>query len=246
MLMGDLFPLVAQGLCEYGTAFYRPMPHNEWMEYDLVLQRWFVHPKYRNIEYIPLTEDQVRLSNSIFGSPGSAAQALADALSLPGTPRGVPAACTPSVFASAPGTPPSCLPRLGGLDSPASAQPGTPCHILPGTPHHQWAPPTPGLIAAPSSPHAAGIPPPGARAADQNVGQEAAAHARREEAASECCICLRPTEKLYICIPCGHTCLCEACAQDIEGSPCPLCRTPVDLVNIAHLSSRPVKRQRTD
>jgi tetratricopeptide (TPR) repeat protein len=44
------------------------------------------------------------------------------------------------------------------------------------------------------------------------------------EIASECCVCMTE-EKNWIFIPCGHVCVCNACAKDIMGSTreCPLC-----------------------
>merc|ERR1711937_555447 len=56
--LGDLFPQVRGGIEEPGIAFYRPVPHNEWYEFDMREQRWFDHPQERNIQYAQLTRDQ--------------------------------------------------------------------------------------------------------------------------------------------------------------------------------------------
>lgn len=42
--------------------------------------------------------------------------------------------------------------------------------------------------------------------------------------ASECLICLE-REAVVACIPCGHRCACEGCAQGLRR--CPMCRQPV-------------------
>ena len=47
------------------------------------------------------------------------------------------------------------------------------------------------------------------------------------EEMTECVVCLDAL-KSYVLGPCGHRCVCEACAERIQiGDPCPLCRTEV-------------------
>jgi len=38
-----------------------------------------------------------------------------------------------------------------------------------------------------------------------------------------CCVC-RDKKPICVLVPCGHLCLCEACAQQTVGDACPLCR----------------------
>ena len=51
--------------------------------------------------------------------------------------------------------------------------------------------------------------------------------ADEDNARNECVVCL-DAPKTIVLIPCGHKCLCEACAEWIEvGDPCPVCREKV-------------------
>ena len=44
---------------------------------------------------------------------------------------------------------------------------------------------------------------------------------------TECVVCLDAL-KSYALAPCGHVCVCEACADRIQiGAPCPVCRKEV-------------------
>jgi len=46
---------------------------------------------------------------------------------------------------------------------------------------------------------------------------------------NECVVCL-DAQKSHILIPCGHFCVCEACADRLAvGDGCPICRTPVQI-----------------
>ena len=45
--------------------------------------------------------------------------------------------------------------------------------------------------------------------------------------ATECVVCLDAL-KSHVLVPCGHRCVCEACAERIQtGDPCPVCRKGV-------------------
>lgn len=45
----------------------------------------------------------------------------------------------------------------------------------------------------------------------------------------EACVVCLSRRKSYVCVPCGHLCLCAGCARDFTGAgnTCPLCRKPV-------------------
>ena len=44
---------------------------------------------------------------------------------------------------------------------------------------------------------------------------------------NECVFCM-DEPKVVALIPCGHKCLCEACAERVQvGDSCPICRAPV-------------------
>ena len=46
---------------------------------------------------------------------------------------------------------------------------------------------------------------------------------------NECVVCL-DAQKSHVLIPCGHFCVCEACADRLAvGDGCPICRTPVQI-----------------
>jgi len=54
-----------------------------------------------------------------------------------------------------------------------------------------------------------------------------AATAEYESGGNECVVCL-DAPKAVVLVPCGHKCLCEACAERIlVGEPCPVCRVVV-------------------
>ena len=46
--------------------------------------------------------------------------------------------------------------------------------------------------------------------------------------AVRCCVCL-DDEKTMVVVPCGHKCMCEPCATQLQkqGAHCPLCRGPM-------------------
>ena len=48
-----------------------------------------------------------------------------------------------------------------------------------------------------------------------------------EEEDSSCIICME-AERTHLFVPCGHRCVCEACAALVmsENSECPMCRVP--------------------
>merc|ERR1711879_969566 len=85
----DLFPEIACGQIDPGAAFYRPMPHNEWVEFDFRQRCWFKHPPHANIKYTPLAQHEVP------GLDGPVGYAPKPGYVAPPTPRGVPAAATP-------------------------------------------------------------------------------------------------------------------------------------------------------
>ena len=44
---------------------------------------------------------------------------------------------------------------------------------------------------------------------------------------TSCIVCFRG-DKSHAAVPCGHLCVCEACAERIQiGDPCPVCRKEV-------------------
>ena len=53
--------------------------------------------------------------------------------------------------------------------------------------------------------------------------------ATTEEDDKLCVICL-DADKTHVCVPCGHRCLCTACAVDNKPSKCPVCRADVAVV----------------
>ncbi|KAL0477842.1 hypothetical protein AKO1_005282 [Acrasis kona] len=42
-----------------------------------------------------------------------------------------------------------------------------------------------------------------------------------------CVVCME-SESTYICTPCGHMCVCKACAMQVKNKHCPLCRAHVE------------------
>ena len=53
----------------------------------------------------------------------------------------------------------------------------------------------------------------------------AAAAADGAAEADLCVICL-DAPKTHLLVPCGHRCVCEKCAPQLMGGPCPVCREP--------------------
>ena len=50
-----------------------------------------------------------------------------------------------------------------------------------------------------------------------------------ESKRSQCCICLTVDREMTAAVPCGHLCVCTRCSCSLRtGSPCPICRRPVD------------------
>ena len=47
---------------------------------------------------------------------------------------------------------------------------------------------------------------------------------------SQCCVCLTEDAEMTVAVACGHLCACVQCARSIGGggSPCPICRRPVE------------------
>eukprot|EP00931_Biecheleriopsis_adriatica_P062253 TRINITY_DN37498_c0_g2_i2.p1 TRINITY_DN37498_c0_g2~~TRINITY_DN37498_c0_g2_i2.p1 ORF type:complete len:395 (+),score=83.11 TRINITY_DN37498_c0_g2_i2:24-1187(+) len=160
LLHGNLFPQVQNGVEEPGLAFYRPMPNNEWLEYDFDSRRWVSHPQERNIYYAPLT--WLQLQQRLRQLQAASFQPAVASSYNPSSPVGVPAACTPVAFAM-PGTPVAAMPgtprgMLATTCAPSTpvvsfAMPGTPRQAMPGTPRQVFgaAPGTP-QGAAPSTP----------------------------------------------------------------------------------------------
>jgi len=56
------------------------------------------------------------------------------------------------------------------------------------------------------------------------------------EELDECVICM-DQRKTHIIAPCGHQCVCEACADRImeKGEPCPICRASVTMTMAVYL-----------
>lgn len=48
------------------------------------------------------------------------------------------------------------------------------------------------------------------------------------------CVVCRTNPREIILLPCGHVCLCEDCAGDINND-CPLCRTPISQKMAAYI-----------
>lgn len=60
--------------------------------------------------------------------------------------------------------------------------------------------------------------------------QKVEAESAEITALQECVVCLE-AEKTHVLVPCGHVCLCETCARDLQNSEmpeCPLCRQMVE------------------
>ena len=56
---------------------------------------------------------------------------------------------------------------------------------------------------------------------------------RAKEDDDKLCVVCMENPKNQILIPCGHVCVCEACAKDI-GDACPLCRKEVKVKYAAY------------
>ena len=63
----------------------------------------------------------------------------------------------------------------------------------------------------------------GATGATAALPARAATAAASEADRSICVVCL-VGERTHILIPCGHMCLCEECATELQWSTCPMCR----------------------
>ena len=65
------------------------------------------------------------------------------------------------------------------------------------------------------------------RAVNEEEKKWSSADAGPEES-DECVICM-DQRKTHTMVPCGHICVCQACADWItaEGEACPICRAPV-------------------
>jgi len=68
------------------------------------------------------------------------------------------------------------------------------------------------------------------RAVNEEAQERSSAAAGPEES-DECVICM-DQRKSHIVVPCGHRCVCQACAARIteEGETCPICRTAVTMI----------------
>ena len=65
-----------------------------------------------------------------------------------------------------------------------------------------------------------------ARIAAEKAASKAESKAEEAQSRLECVVCLEQ-EKTHIFIPCGHKCVCKACADVVMknvGAKCPLCR----------------------
>ena len=64
--------------------------------------------------------------------------------------------------------------------------------------------------------------------AQEDTKRSAAAAGPEASEAAECVICM-DQRKNHVLVPCGHLCVCQACADRImaEGETCPICRTAV-------------------
>ena len=64
--------------------------------------------------------------------------------------------------------------------------------------------------------------------AEADTKWSAAAAGTEASEAAECVICM-DQRKNHVLVPCGHLCVCQACAERIteEGETCPICRTAV-------------------
>ena len=75
---------------------------------------------------------------------------------------------------------------------------------------------------------------------EEAAGPSGASIRQAESAASQslqlCSICLE-NQKERLFFPCGHVCACGDCAAllQAQGSPCPMCRTPIERVINAFL-----------
>jgi len=60
---------------------------------------------------------------------------------------------------------------------------------------------------------------------------------------TQCSICLEDVERIYMCVPCGHACVCQTCSKGLVGCErgCPICREEVQQVNVIYM---PTKRRR--
>ena len=56
----------------------------------------------------------------------------------------------------------------------------------------------------------------------QNQRREEIGYSRR----STCFLCLEKTDRVYMCVPCGHACLCEKCVTIMQNGilSCPFCK----------------------
>ena len=68
------------------------------------------------------------------------------------------------------------------------------------------------------------------RAVNEEAQERSCAAAGPEES-EECVICM-DQRKSHIIVPCGHMCVCQACAERVteEGEICPICRTAVTMI----------------
>merc|ERR1712129_586017 len=133
-----------------------------------------------------------------------------DQVQSSGAPRGVPSASTPSYHCSAaPSTPLGFLPTLGAAPGTPQYASGAPLTAAPGTPRRRWVPTS--ATALPS-----GAQPPTRQAGSvRSLPEEEQDQQDGEE--QECSICLENVQSIYMCIPCGHACLCKRCSRRIVG-----------------------------
>lgn len=142
-------------------------------------------------------------------SPAAAPPAAAPPPPTPPPPAAVPApACAPPPATAAAAVP---SPR-----APAAAPPPLPAYLT--APRAAAAPPAPPPVAPLLPPSAPALPSPAAPAV----------------ATKECCVCLDDVAAadLHLLFPCGHRCVCEACAATVMAADpaarrCPKCRAAV-------------------
>ena len=47
------------------------------------------------------------------------------------------------------------------------------------------------------------------------------------ESSKPVCVCCQCDDAVYVCTPCGHFCICEACKKLLPEKKCPVCRADI-------------------